>query len=98
MARPLRVEFEGGFYHVTARGNERQPIYRDDADRPIFVGLLAKVVEQFELRLHAYVLMREIGGCFGYAVSRAIELVTREAQVEPRSARIVNSLITILKT
>jgi len=58
MARPLRVEFEGGFYHVTARGNQRQPIYRDDADRPIFVGLLAKVVEQFELRLHAYVLMR----------------------------------------
>ena len=23
MARPLRIAFEGAFYHVTARGNER---------------------------------------------------------------------------
>ena len=25
MARPLRIEFKGAFYHVTARGNERVP-------------------------------------------------------------------------
>jgi hypothetical protein len=24
MARPLRIAFEGAFYHVTARGNERR--------------------------------------------------------------------------
>ncbi|RJP70005.1 MAG: transposase, partial [Candidatus Abyssobacteria bacterium SURF_17] len=24
MARPLRIEFEGALYHVTARGNERR--------------------------------------------------------------------------
>ena len=23
MARPLRIEYEGALYHVTARGNER---------------------------------------------------------------------------
>jgi hypothetical protein len=28
MARPLRIERPGGSYHVTARGNERKPIYR----------------------------------------------------------------------
>jgi putative transposase len=33
MARPLRLEFAGALYHVTARGNERKPIYRDAQDR-----------------------------------------------------------------
>jgi hypothetical protein len=38
MARPIRVEFEGAVYHVTARGNERKPIYRDDRDRERFLA------------------------------------------------------------
>ena len=29
MARPLRIERPGAWYHVTARGNERRTIYRD---------------------------------------------------------------------
>ncbi len=33
MARPLRIEKVGEWYHVTARGNERKAIFRDDADR-----------------------------------------------------------------
>lgn len=27
LARPLRIEYEGAFYHVTARGNERKRIF-----------------------------------------------------------------------
>jgi putative transposase len=30
MARPLRIQFPGACYHVTARGNERKAIFRDD--------------------------------------------------------------------
>jgi hypothetical protein len=33
MARPLRIERVGGWYHATARGNERRNIFRDDTDR-----------------------------------------------------------------
>ena len=33
MARPFRIEFPGAIYHVTSRGNARQAIYKDDADR-----------------------------------------------------------------
>ena len=33
MPRRLRIEFEGAIYHVMARGNARQKIVRDDADR-----------------------------------------------------------------
>ena len=57
MARPLRIERPGGRYHVTARGNERKAIYRDDSDRTHFLELLAESTERFALRIHAYVLM-----------------------------------------
>jgi REP element-mobilizing transposase RayT len=57
MARPLRIERAGGWYHVTARGNERRAIYRDDRDRRHFCELLGEMVQRFSVRLHAYVLM-----------------------------------------
>ena len=33
MARPLRIEVAGGVYHVTLRGDRRETIFGDDADR-----------------------------------------------------------------
>lgn len=57
MARPLRLTFGGGVYHVTARGNERKAIVRDDRDRASFVDTLAHMVEQYRVRCHAWVLM-----------------------------------------
>src|SRR5215471_4310222 len=57
MARPLRIERPGGRYHVTARGNERKAIYRNDTDRAHFLEVLAETVERFGIRIHAYVLM-----------------------------------------
>jgi len=32
MARPLRIEFEGAFYRVTSRGDQRDRIFWDDRD------------------------------------------------------------------
>jgi putative transposase len=40
MARPLRIEYAGALYHVTARGNARGDIYSDDGDRTLFLELL----------------------------------------------------------
>jgi len=57
MGRPLRVEFPGALYHVTARGNERRPVFRDDDDHHIFLATLAQACDEFGLRLHAYCLM-----------------------------------------
>ena len=57
MARPLRIEKVGGWYHVTARGNERKAIFRDDADRRHFLEIVAEMVPRFRLRLHCFVLM-----------------------------------------
>ena len=57
MARLLRVNRAGAWYHVTARGNERKAIYRGDRDRKHFLDLFPVWSERFRLRLHAYVLM-----------------------------------------
>ena len=57
MARPIRIERAGGWYHVTARGNERRPIFRDHRDRQHFSELLAEMVSRFRVRLHCFVLM-----------------------------------------
>jgi putative transposase len=57
MARPLRLEFPGALYHVTARGNARQRIYLNDEDRHLFLDLLGKEVAQQGWRCYAYCLM-----------------------------------------
>ncbi len=57
VARPLRVEFPGALYHVTARGNAGQTIYLDDKDRRRFLELYADVSERLNWLCHAYCLM-----------------------------------------
>ncbi|MBI4517048.1 MAG: transposase [Deltaproteobacteria bacterium] len=58
MARALRIAFPGACYHVTARGNERKAIFRDDHDRKQFLARLQAVVERYRVVVYAYVLMR----------------------------------------
>ena len=57
MARTQRIEYEGAVYHVTARGNERREIFRDDADREHFLRVLGESVGRFEVRLYLFCLM-----------------------------------------
>jgi putative transposase len=42
MARSVRVEFPGAFYHVMARGNRRQAIFLDKEDGKQFVKTLGE--------------------------------------------------------
>jgi len=57
MARPLRLEFTGALYHVTSRGDRREPIYEGDEDRAAFLSVLSSVVGRFNWLVHAYCLM-----------------------------------------
>lgn len=57
MARPLRLEFPGALYHITARGNAQQPIFLDDRDRQQFTRLLGHEVQQQRWRCYVYCLM-----------------------------------------
>ena len=57
MARPLRIQYPGAVYHVTCRGNERQDIFKDDADRKRFLQILIQSVNIYSIKLYSYVLM-----------------------------------------
>jgi putative transposase len=57
MARPLRIQYRDAYYHVTCRGNDRRSIYRDDADRELFLEKLKASLEIYGVAVHAYVLM-----------------------------------------
>ncbi len=57
MARPLRIEFPGAVYHVTSRGDRREPIYRDDVDRRIQLQVIGHAMERFDACALAYCQM-----------------------------------------
>lgn len=57
MARPLRLEYAGALYHLTARGNARADIFVDDNDRRRFLELLGQEITQQGWRCYAYCLM-----------------------------------------
>ena len=57
MSRPLRIEYAGALLHVTSRGNERKPIYRNDADFQLFLNTLSEVCDQFNWVIHSFCLM-----------------------------------------
>ena len=54
MSRPLRIEFPGAVYHVTSRGDRREAIYRDDADRLAQLDILAQAMKRFDAQVLAY--------------------------------------------
>jgi putative transposase len=57
MSRPLRIEFPGAVYHVTSRGDRREPIYRDDIDRLAQLGVIAQAMDRFDAQVLAYCQM-----------------------------------------
>jgi len=57
MARKPRIQFEGAFYHIIVRGNQRQDIFLDEADRRQYLERLHRYRNKCGFILYAYVLM-----------------------------------------
>lgn len=57
MARPLRIEFPGAVYHVTSRGDRREPIFVDDVDRRALLDVLGSGLDRFDACALAWCLM-----------------------------------------
>lgn len=57
MARIPRLHVSGGFYHVTLRGNHRQPIFFRPADYELLGQIVAEATEAECARVHAYCWM-----------------------------------------
>ncbi len=57
MPTPLRIAYPGAVYHIWIRGNNRQDIFVDSADRRCYLDLLCGVISVFRLKIYAYALM-----------------------------------------
>lgn len=57
MARLPRLTVAGYPHHVIQRGNNRQPIVRDDQDRQRLLDLWCEHARHFKVAIHAWVIM-----------------------------------------
>lgn len=57
MARLPRLTVPGYPHHIIQRGNNRQPIFADDADYETLLGMLEENSRKHAVAVHAYVLM-----------------------------------------
>ncbi len=58
MGRPLRIEYNGAFYHVVTHGNGRLWLFKENSDYNYFLDILGIGVKKFKVKVHAFVLMR----------------------------------------
>jgi putative transposase len=58
MPRKLRIQYEGATYHVMNRGDQGEDIFKDDADRELFLKTLGEACAKTSWQVHAYCLMR----------------------------------------
>jgi putative transposase len=57
MPRRLRIQYPGAIYHLMARGNGRQDIVRDDADRDRLQEFLGRAAVRCSWRVYAFALL-----------------------------------------
>ena len=57
MARPLRIQYPGAWYHVMNRGTRGESIFLEEKDYLALFDLLKDTVEMWHAELAAYCLM-----------------------------------------
>ena len=54
MARPLRIQYPGAWYHIMNRGARHRNIFLNDSDRRDFLRLLKDTIEMWRIEVHAF--------------------------------------------
>ena len=54
MARQLRINYPGAFYHVTSRGNEQKAVFKSKRDREKFLEYLETATLRYNAVVHVY--------------------------------------------
>jgi len=57
MSRKQRLVFERSYYHVFTRGNDRKRIFGKEADYQVFLSIVRKYLEKFQVSITNYCLM-----------------------------------------
>lgn len=57
MSRPLRIEYDGAWYHVMNRGQSRRRIVKTDSNRKLFLDILGETVQTYGIEVHGFSFM-----------------------------------------
>jgi len=57
MARPLRIEYPGAWYHVINRGRRKEKIFQNEKDYEAFLNVLEQTCRLYAFEIHAYSLL-----------------------------------------
>jgi putative transposase len=57
MARPIRIEFTGALYYITARVDQQEDIFLSDQDRVSFLNIIKNTADRFNGLIYAHFLM-----------------------------------------
>lgn len=57
MPRNQRIQFSGAWYHVFNRGISKKTIYFSDSHYYLFIDLLKKISEKYNVEIHSFCLM-----------------------------------------
>jgi hypothetical protein len=71
MARKARIEFDGVFYHVITRGDQRQGIFTDKEDYRRYLKILADYKVRFDYKVANAVIHKKVGHANGIALGAA---------------------------
>ena len=104
MARPLRIDVAGGWYHITARGRNRERIHDDARDCADFLARFDEMGQRYFLwiahRCGCLPLRErgaEAGGMDYAAVSEAIRSCERRDAIRPDVQRALRKASEYLK-
>src|SRR5882724_8951754 len=88
VARKLRVQYPGAIYHLINRGDQREPIFKDDADRTRFLETLGQCCTKTEWQVHAWCLMNNHFHLVNWTESE----LRRRRKGDPKKVRIARRL------
>lgn len=57
MAKPLRILFEGAYYHVINRGQGKRDIFLNEKDKENYLRILKETCQQYKVSIVSYCLM-----------------------------------------
>jgi REP element-mobilizing transposase RayT len=57
LGKSWREEYYGGIYHVMARGNNKEYIFKERIDKGYFIKIIKESMKGMNYRLYGYVLM-----------------------------------------
>lgn len=57
MPRAARATIKNGYYHIITRGNQKQIVFKEETDYPVYLKILNKYRKRYKFKLYCFCLM-----------------------------------------